>query len=169
MTIAELQQHLLIHHQSFNKSMGFLNEECFVESKEGKWSAGQHLEHIVRSTAPVLLAFQLPTFITRLLFGKAERGSDSYIVLVKKYIACLESGGRASGRFIPGFVVYSDRDRLITRLTNIINKLIARLNHFSEHDLDRILLPHPLLGKITYREMILFTIYHVQHHQKVLN
>jgi hypothetical protein len=29
-------------------------------------------------------------------------------------------------------------------------------------------LPHPLLGKLTLREMIYFTIYHVQHHHKLV-
>jgi hypothetical protein len=35
---------------------------------------------------------------------------------------------------------------------------------FSEKDLDTLILPHPLLGKVTLREMLYFTIYHVQHH-----
>ena len=41
------------------------------------------------------------------------------------------------------------------------------LEKYSESDLDLIILPHPLLGKITLREMMYFTIYHVQHHQKI--
>jgi hypothetical protein len=33
-----------------------------------------------------------------------------------------------------------------------------------EADLDRYLLPHPLLGKLTLREMLHFTLYHNYHH-----
>ena len=40
-----------------------------------------------------------------------------------------------------------------------------RIDSFSEKDLDNYILPHPLLGKLTIREMLFFTIYHVQHHE----
>ncbi len=33
-----------------------------------------------------------------------------------------------------------------------------------EEDLDRYVLPHPLLGKLTLREMLCFTLYHNYHH-----
>jgi len=42
------------------------------------------------------------------------------------------------------------------------------LSGFSEEDLDKLILPHPLLGKLTLREMMYFTIYHVQHHQRIV-
>ena len=35
-------------------------------------------------------------------------------------------------------------------------------------DLDAVLLPHPLLGKLTVREMLFFTVYHVQHHRALV-
>jgi hypothetical protein len=31
-----------------------------------------------------------------------------------------------------------------------------------------LILPHPLLGKITIREMLYFTAYHVQHHENII-
>jgi len=31
-----------------------------------------------------------------------------------------------------------------------------------------VLLPHPLLGKVTVREMLYFTIHHVQHHHALV-
>jgi hypothetical protein len=30
------------------------------------------------------------------------------------------------------------------------------------------MVPHPSLGKITMRELLLFTIYHTEHHLKVI-
>ncbi|QLH34686.1 MAG: DinB family protein [Cyclobacteriaceae bacterium] len=53
------------------------------------------------------------------------------------------------------------------RLTKEVNRLAAKLNRFSEAELDLYILPHPLLGKLTLREMIYFTCYHVQHHQEL--
>ncbi len=43
---------------------------------------------------------------------------------------------------------------------------MKRVDSFSEAQLDALILPHPLLGKLTLREMLYFTIYHVQHHEK---
>jgi hypothetical protein len=38
------------------------------------------------------------------------------------------------------------------------------MHTWSEDDLDNHRLPHPLLGKLTVREMLFFTLYHIQHH-----
>ncbi|MBN8578769.1 MAG: DinB family protein [Cytophagales bacterium] len=58
--------------------------------------------------------------------------------------------------------------RLNHNLTNEVTKLASKLNRFSEAELDLYILPHPLLGKLTLREMIYFTCYHVQHHQELV-
>jgi hypothetical protein len=169
MTKAELQQQLHIHHKAFNESINLLNEADFTHSKNGKWNAGQHLDHLIRSTEPVFVAMKLPAIVIRFLFGKANRPSVQYEALVVRYTEKLKAGGKASGRYIPGAVSFSERSLLVERLTNIVQRLANQLNKFSEQDLDKFILPHPLLGKITYREMIYFTIYHVQHHHKLLN
>ncbi|NBX80802.1 MAG: DinB family protein, partial [Flavobacteriales bacterium] len=41
-------------------------------------------------------------------------------------------------------------------------------DNFTEDDLDKYVLPHPLLGKLTLREMLCFTIYHVKHHVEII-
>ncbi|MCB9182399.1 MAG: DinB family protein [Flavobacteriales bacterium] len=49
-----------------------------------------------------------------------------------------------------------------------LDLLCKRTSRWSESDLERYLLPHPLLGKLTLREMLYFTLYHVQHHQALV-
>jgi hypothetical protein len=51
-------------------------------------------------------------------------------------------------------------------LEKLVASLSARVEGFSEQQLDLLILPHPLLGKLTLREMIYFTIYHAGHHEK---
>jgi uncharacterized damage-inducible protein DinB len=46
--------------------------------------------------------------------------------------------------------------------------LNRKIDKISEEDLDKHILPHPLIGKTTIREILYFTIYHVQHHQKAI-
>ncbi|MCZ8215716.1 MAG: DinB family protein [Cyclobacteriaceae bacterium] len=169
MTKAELQQQLRIHYSAFIESINSLDEVTFTLSKNEKWTAGQQLDHLIRSTEPVMVVMKLPTLLIRLLFGKANRTSQPYETLVTRYLEKLAAGGKATGRYIPGQVVFSDRTLLTTRLDATIHKLAEQLNKFTEEDLDKFILPHPILGKLTYREMIYFTIYHVQHHHKLLN
>ncbi len=45
-----------------------------------------------------------------------------------------------------------------------VSGLAAKVPGWSEHALDLYRLPHPLLGKLTVREMLLFTVYHNAHH-----
>lgn len=42
---------------------------------------------------------------------------------------------------------------------------MAKVDIFEEEDLETLLIPHPMLGKITLKEMLYNAAYHVQHHQ----
>ena len=53
---------------------------------------------------------------------------------------------------------------LIRRYEKEKNKLIKRVQQYDENALDHYILPHPLLGKLTMREMLFFTIHHNFHH-----
>jgi hypothetical protein len=66
---------------------------------------------------------------------------------------------------VPPPVAYADRERLRTETLATVQKVCKALERFTEDDLERYILPHPLLGKITLREMMYFTAYHVEHHQ----
>jgi hypothetical protein len=63
---------------------------------------------------------------------------------------------------------FTQKAALSVQLNVIISKLTKGIAGFTEKDLDTIILPHPLLGKITYREMMYFTICHVLHHQALI-
>jgi len=58
--------------------------------------------------------------------------------------------------------------KLKFNLTNEMKWLFSKLDKFTENELDRYILPHPLLGKLTLREMLFFTIYHIEHHEKLI-
>ncbi len=169
MKIATLQEELVTHHRAFAQLIDSLSEDRFMNAANEKWSAGQQLDHLVRSTAPVLLAFRLPTFLPRLLFGKAKEPSRTYEELKSFYLQRLQAGGKASGRFIPKSVAFYQKQDLLKHLHQTITNLAKQLDAFTEEELDFYRLPHPILGKLTFREMLYFTIYHVQHHHKQLH
>jgi hypothetical protein len=153
---------------AFNKYISQLNKEQFEISANGKWSAGQNLDHLIRAIKPLQVAYSLPKFALVVLFGKANRPPRTYDELVIKYKAKLNAGGKASGPFIPPAVDFEKKDRLLKKYATQKQKLIKKIEKQSETDLDKYILPHPLLGKLTLREMLYFTIHHNEHHLDLL-
>jgi hypothetical protein len=131
---------------------------------EGKWTPAQHLEHLYLSIKPLNKALGLPRFMLR-IFGRPNREGRTYEALTKRYQERLAEGGRATGRFIPGKQT-ADKDNLVEKYRRESEKLVSKVARMSEAELDAYLLPHPLLGKLSLREMLFFTIYHTYHHQK---
>lgn len=129
-----------------------------------KWNSSQQVAHLLLAVKPVRQAYWLPKWFLRWKFGVANRPSRSYEQLVDRYKERLNGGGRAPSRFVPKTSSPDQRNRLMKALTKEVASLAKALNRFSESELDGLILPHPLLGKLTLREMIYFTIYHAEHH-----
>ena len=163
-----IKKELTEKHKEFVDYINSLSDDDFLNTKNNqKWSAGQHLEHLYLSVRPVNLALFLPKFFMRLFFGKpAEK--RTYEQLVNDYQNVLKNGGKAGELYIPKSVSISKKQNLIINLTKIVVALNRKIDKISEEDLDKHILPHPLIGKTTIREMLYFTIYHVQHHQKAI-
>ena len=153
---------------AFNNYVAAMNKEQFETMPGGKWSAGQNLDHLVRSIKPLQLAYAIPKFVLKIMFGKANRPSKSFDELVLIYKTKLAAGGRASGPFIPPVISFDQKDLLIKKYTRHKQKLISKIEKQNEEDLDKYILPHPLLGKLTLREMLFFTIHHNEHHLRSL-
>ena len=145
-----------------------LSKEQFVFAPTGKWNAGQQLDHLIRSIKPLNLAYALPVAILKLRFGVANRPSKTYAGLVDKYETKLAGGGRASGRFIPEMIPFESKDKLCDKYQKEKEKLNRKISRMEEPVLDKYILPHPLLGMLTLREMLFFTIHHNHHHLNLM-
>ncbi len=168
MTKQEIANELSKRHKIFTAHIQSLNEKDFMFSNNEKWTAGQQLDHIFRSVSPLVQAFMLPKFVPRLLFGKANRPSKSYDELVNKYKEKLSKGGVATGQFVPPAISYDKKEKLCKQVNSKVEKLCKQVNLFSEQQLDEYILPHPLLGKLTVREMLYFTMHHVNQHLEIM-
>lgn len=162
----EIQQRLISNHVVFTDFIKSLTDIVARHSMPGKWTPVQQLDHIVKSVAPVKIAFALPKFVL-IFLGKANRPSRSYEELVARYKAKLAAGGKSTARYLPSS--RCERSDLVDTVHRHVQALCKRLDRFSENELDRFILPHPLLGKVTLREMLYFTIYHVEHHHLQVN
>jgi hypothetical protein len=139
----------------------------FFESRGEKWSGAQHVRHLVISTKTTTAAYALPKFIVRLVAGRPNRSSRTYDELVEKYRAKLQAGGKASGRYIPKEIKPASKEKLFRDWDRSTQEYIKALrSNWKDAQLDQYIVPHPLLGKITLRELGYFTIYHTYHHME---
>ena len=160
-----ITEQLTQHHEAFLKVLGNISDEKFTEPiAPGEWTPAQQLDHIHKSAGAFNVALMMPKFIWK-RFGVAKSPSRSYEQLIEDYRKILNAGGESPSRFLPAQVKLRQRSVLTTELPQIIENMNKRLKKLSEEELDKYRLPHPLLGKLTLREMGQFTIYHVQHHQ----
>lgn len=159
---------LMQNHEDFFICLRSLPDDKFNASFDGKWSPHKNLEHIQRAVQPLVLAYKLPKWTGRILFGKSNRPSKNYVQLISAYQNKLAKGGKASGRFIPP-EKNQPKEELIHKIQTYLQKICKAVDtHWSETDLDKYIFPHPLLGKLTAREMLYFTAYHVQHHKELV-
>ena len=164
MTKEEIKHKLRENHRTFADCIVSLSDKDFLFTTNDKWTAGQQLDHICRSAGALNKGMALPKFIIKLYIGKANRPSKDYDALVAKYKIKLEAGGRATGRFIPKPVLPDQKTMLKEKLLKTVDSLCRKVDRYDEKQLDYYILPHPLLGKLTVREMLYFTIHHAEHH-----
>ena len=147
-----------------------INSELFFYQPADKWSVAQNITHLTTAAKSTIPAFKFPKFIIRLYVGKPNRPSRTYDELVAKYKLKLEQGGRASGRFIPNPVLPAiGKEKILNDFSRANSRLSAAIQaKWDDTKLDEYIAPHPLLGKITQRELCYFTIYHTWHHLAII-
>jgi DinB superfamily len=170
LTKEEIIKQLRLATEEFTNYTSQIDSVLFFRQPKEKWSIAQNVDHLTISANTTKLAYGLPKFILRLYTGKPNRPSRSYDELVNKYKLKLQQGGTASGRFIPKIISpQTGKENLLQSFTTSMTKLSNAIEKkWSDPLLDQYIAPHPLLGKITLRELGYFTIYHTQHHLSII-
>ncbi|MDW3193252.1 MAG: DinB family protein [Cytophagales bacterium] len=165
MNTTDIKEQLIHHHQVFTTYIDELSEAEYLATPNDKWSAGQQIEHIYISVHPVakLVANK---GVMKEKFGTLDRPSRSYDRLVADYLEVLDGGAKAGPRFTPDVTPFSAKTTLITGITNDMKSINSELDQYTEEELEQLVIPHPVMGPFTLREMLMFTIYHVQHHDQ---
>ena len=145
-----------------------LTKGDFEKNPGGKWSAGQDLSHVVKTLGVIRLGLKMPLMMWRLFYGNANRPSRPYTDFRQKYLEKIAPGFKAPSYVLPKIVLHSEREQLISRLKSSTEDFCERIGSFTETELDRVIVPHPLFGKITMREMIMATWLHQDHHTEQL-
>ena len=125
---------------------------------------------MLQSIIPLNKALSYPKFILKYKFGKANRPTRDYDTVISKYKNKLKDAqgltyGPSKNMRVPSL---GDKRYILNRLEIQNKKLQHKLIKCSDKDLDNVILPHPLMGKMTAREIIMWTAFHVEHHTKTL-
>lgn len=147
-----------------------LRDDEFVHRVDAAWTPAEHLHHLNISVSAVAKALGYPKLLPRILFGRARGPSRTFEGVRDTYRELLAGGGGATGAYIPPRddpapgQVPARREALLARWGRVNARLRSGAESWTDAHLDRIRLPHPLLGKLTVREMLFFTLYHNTHH-----
>jgi hypothetical protein len=162
----------VLHNQTSALWQQFSESDFFVAPIDGGWSPAENVEHLLKTTPPVTRALNMPRFVLRLLFGRARIPSRTFVEVRAAYRAVLADGGQAGSYGPKPRAAIDDpvgtRQRLLNRWQTVLPQLAETIGGWDEESLDHYRLPHPLLGKLTVREMLYFTLYHVGHHAEIV-
>ena len=143
-------------------------EDFFIPYR-GEWSASENVDHLIKANKPVAKALKLPKITLRAMFGKPDRASLTYEEFRKAYRNEIAKGAQASGRYLPSQENLNSgterrKKELLDQFRKASTELVSVAEKWDDKELGDYLLPHPILGKLTVREILYFTIYHNLRH-----
>ena len=153
--------------QEVVETVNNMTHEQFLTSRPNdNWSPAQILGHLILSTKPINKALSTPKLMLKTAFGKNKSEERSLEQLIHKYKDTLSSGLQAPSNFIFDQDKITDKEQMISKFNVELDKLVKQIHKWKEKDLSDYVLPHPAIGKLTIREMLLFTAFHTRHHHK---
>lgn len=157
-------------HQNLINWLEEQDSELWETGPEGKWTTGQQTLHLLQSIKPLNTAMSLPKFILKFKFGKANRTVRDFDVVKNRYLERLEEAKGITFKGSQNMKVPSIKEKqyILNRLQVESKKLQHKTKKWKDKDLDNIVLPHPLMGKMPVRELLMWTAYHVEHHTNTL-
>ena len=144
------------------------NEQYHFKKSLNTWSIAEEMEHLTISANKVASIMLYPTIFFN-KFGKPNRPLRSYEEIEKRYFEkskAIDSSLKAPSQFSPKKVNNYTKDQLIESYKKAGKKIDKRLLLWSEKRLNNVLVPHPLMGRMIFREIILFIIFHNEYHLK---
>ena len=155
----------------FNETTAFIeqvDDSIFNKSIDKKWSIAENIDHLSITQNVTALSFNMPKMLLKQLFKTNNRISWNYDETVWKYQRTLNSGGKASFAFQPKVSLAKNKKIVLYFWKKSCDSFLNAAKSWNEEDLDIYIIPHPLIGKITMREFLFFSVYHVKHHLQTI-
>ena len=159
------QEQLAIVSRTFISWTKELTDEQFWANLNGKWSVAEVMQHLYLSARPVVRLLIGPREVLD-QWGRADRPSRQYHEIKSAYQNVLATGAKAPATMSPrADDMQVSRGELVERFRSIYQSLIEAIKNWPANELDNYCIPHPVLGRLTVREMLYFTGIHTEHHR----
>lgn len=144
--------------------------EKWTKGPQGKWTTGQQALHLLQSIKPLNDVLSMPRFFFKYAFGKNTRPLNDYETIVRNYQQALKENTDFTFKASKNMRVpkLKDKTYILNRLQVESKKLQYKIRRISDKNLDTLVLPHPLMGKMPIREILMWTAHHAEHHTKQL-
>ncbi len=150
--------------QTFVDLANARSEEGFKQRIVNKWSLAETMQHLYLSARPVQRLMTGPREVL-LQWGRAYGSSRPYKTIEAAYASALSLGVKAPDSLSPRPEDMQDsRAVIVQRFNDVYEGLYDAVQFWSGEDMDEYVIPHPLMGKLTVREMLDFTSVHTMHH-----
>lgn len=160
-TYKEICTQLQTSLQVFQEKMRDFSTEQLMLQTTQNWTCGQHIDHLNRSFEPLIVLLKVPKFMLK-VFGKPSRNSLAFHEIRDEYLKIISKNIVPTLRFSPRQVSANQKWELLAELEYHKAELMETLEKWSDVDLDKYMIPHPFMGKLTIREMLFFMICHVE-------
>jgi hypothetical protein len=145
-----------------------VSDAVFFDNSNGKWSIAENMIHLEKIAKRIAGALSMPK--EQLAnFGLATKPSRDYDEMSESYSLANQGLVIVPKAFAAAQTAEDTRTSVVEAFTKSHAFLGAAIAEFSEEDLDKYQMPHPLLGLLTVREMFYFTVFHIGHHQKAID
>jgi hypothetical protein len=150
--------------KEYHSYLHTLSNEETASSTDGKWSINEEIIHLILSISPLNKALKMSKFQLKVLFGSAKGGPRSYDEIEQLYRAKLEEGAKAPSSYVPKENKFASNKELFDKWLSKTEEFEKLLSKWRRSDLDKVVLPHPLLGKLAISELVHFTLLHSRMH-----
>jgi len=172
MEATEINKTLDLHYEDLFLWFTDNGLEKWEYAPPGKWTAGQHVMHLIQSTKPLINGLNMPALFLTYKFGKRNRPLRTYDQIINRYNERLsEVAGKVQSPFsanMPNIGVEA-MDATLLRFKNLNDKLKTKTEKLRNSKMDNCLLPHPLMGRMPIREILMWNAHHCKHHLNILN
>ncbi|MEM1183267.1 MAG: DinB family protein [Acidobacteriota bacterium] len=146
-------------------------DDAFFTPQGEHWAPSGHIRHLAKCIRPVAAAMGLPKLVIRLRFGTSKSGSRDFEAVRTQYQAALSDGSAQAGGYAPSSakpdLSPADwRSQIMGHFEKASQQLDGAFDRWSDRQLDTLRLAHPILGPMTIRELLYFTLYHNAHHAR---
>jgi DNA-directed RNA polymerase subunit L len=168
-TLSEIQKGLADISQQLIDFSNQYTEEIYFAPFGEKWSMAGNLEHLILTNTAMSKTFSYPKEALAAQFGKAERPSLTGPEIIGKYLLVLgKMKIKAPPAYSPQASTPQSKTVLLKMWDDVELAFQNNLKNWSDEDLDTYRIPHPAMGNLNLREMVLFAIYHTNHHLKAM-